>query len=108
MLLSDLYEIPTWTSLIFIGVVLLATVGASWLVDRRPEEAGPGARRADADNSVTDVEVPVARNLADPDAGRALQAECQRDDAVEVAGERVALEHRIAEGLRAVGDRGGA
>lgn len=108
MLLSDLYEIPTWASLIFIAVVLLATVGASWLADRRPHEAGPGAQRAVEDDSGANVEVPVTGDLADPDAGRTLQAECQGDNALEVADERVALQHRIAEGLRAVSDRGSA
>jgi tellurite resistance protein TerC len=108
MLLSELYEIPTWASLIFIAVVLLATVGASWLADRRQHEAGPTAQRAGENDSGADVEVPVAGDLADPDAGRPLQAECQGDDALEVADERVALKHRIADGLRAVGDRGSA
>lgn len=36
MLLSDLYEIPAWASLIFIASVLLATIAASWHADRRP------------------------------------------------------------------------
>ena len=35
MLLSDLYEIPTWASLTFVAVVLLATIAASWRSDRR-------------------------------------------------------------------------
>src|SRR5258708_6461991 len=41
MLLSDLYQMPNWASLIFIAVVLLATVGASWLADRRDLQAVP-------------------------------------------------------------------
>jgi tellurite resistance protein TerC len=36
MLLSDLYEIPTWASLAFIAVVLLVTIAASRRADRRP------------------------------------------------------------------------
>jgi tellurite resistance protein TerC len=40
MLLSDLYELPTWASLIFVAVVLLVTVAASLNADRRPHEAG--------------------------------------------------------------------
>jgi tellurite resistance protein TerC len=48
MLLSDLYEIPTWASLIFIAVVLLVTVAASWHADRRSREPGQQSPAHDA------------------------------------------------------------
>jgi hypothetical protein len=49
----------------------------------------------------------VAGDLADPDARRVVQAERQGDDALEVAGQRVALQRRVAEELRGPGDGGG-
>jgi hypothetical protein len=39
----------------------------------------------------------VAGELADPDAGRIVQAERQSEDALEVAGQRVALQYRVAQ-----------
>jgi tellurite resistance protein TerC len=50
MLLVDLYHIPTATSLTVIGLVLLAAIGLSLLIDRRRQAAGGSASKTDHDS----------------------------------------------------------
>ncbi len=95
MLFSDVYDVPTWASLSFIAVVLMVTVGASWRADR-------------ADRSRSDVDIPMAGDLADPDGSSVLQAESQGNDALEVAAEHVGPELGVAEGVRTPADCGNA
>jgi tellurite resistance protein TerC len=69
MLLSDLYEIPAWASLIFIAAVLLATTAVSWHADRQPRAAAPLVAREDQPTigrrvSAEDVRVPGDRGRA--------------------------------------------
>jgi len=50
MLLVDLYRIPTAASLTLIGLVLLAAIGLSLLIDRRRQAAGGPAPKTDHDS----------------------------------------------------------
>jgi tellurite resistance protein TerC len=50
MLLVDLYHIPTAASLTVIGLVLLAAIGLSLLIDHRRQAAAGPAPKADHDS----------------------------------------------------------
>ena len=57
LLLTDVYQIPTWASLLFILAVLAGTLGLSWRATRRRGSAapGPGPGPGEAESAPTGV-----------------------------------------------------
>jgi tellurite resistance protein TerC len=61
LLLTDVYQIPTWASLLFILAVLAGTLGLSWRATRHRGSAasgpgpGPGTGPGEAESAPTGV-----------------------------------------------------